>query len=465
MKIKHSDIEIPNDEPFKNCKLDRKQYALILTQIVANYSDGFVLAIDSKWGTGKTTFVKMWKKMLENEGYKTLYFNAWVNDFDSNPLVAILSELKTLSTDNNPNFKSLLKKGAIITQKVFPTVIQAIAEKYIDIKPINDLLKSVSEASVEILKDEIDEYTKKKKGLLDFRESLKTYVESSTEKQPLIFIIDELDRCRPTYAVEVLEQVKHFFNVPGITFVLAIDKVQLSGAINGFYGSDKINSIEYLRRFIDIEYTIPEPTTGAFCDYLINYYQFDEFFMNRLHPDLQGEKAALLKIAKLLFGKDNTPLRQQAKILAHARLSLNMVKVNGYLFPELYFLMIYMRDTDREFYNLIKNKQLSNQELLDRLSSVFPQNLDSYVMINFIYLEADLLRYYENYVNNGYRESKLLQEVVTGSFTLMVKSSFKSEEANRTLEQALRNQISTRKLEFSLNVVLEKVDLVQQITN
>ena len=60
MKFKHSDIEIPREDPFKNCKLNRQPNAIILTQIVQNYSDSFVLSINGEWGTGKTTFMKMW---------------------------------------------------------------------------------------------------------------------------------------------------------------------------------------------------------------------------------------------------------------------------------------------------------------------------------------------------------------------------------------------------------------------
>lgn len=56
MKFKHSDIEIPREDPFRNCKLNRQPNAIILTQIVQNYSDSFVLSINGEWGTGKTTF-------------------------------------------------------------------------------------------------------------------------------------------------------------------------------------------------------------------------------------------------------------------------------------------------------------------------------------------------------------------------------------------------------------------------
>ena len=175
MKIKHNDIVIPPENPFENCKLGRKKYAEILTSIVGSYADGFVLAINNEWGTGKTTFIKMWQQHLNIKEFRTLYFNAWENDFDSNPLVPIMSELKTLIKDGDDTiFKSLLQKGAIITKKILPALLKAIAGKYIDSDIVVDAIKDSTEAATEILKDEIDEYAAKKKGLTEFRDELKT---------------------------------------------------------------------------------------------------------------------------------------------------------------------------------------------------------------------------------------------------------------------------------------------------
>ena len=111
MKIKHHEIEISKETPFANCKLEREPYARVLTEIVNTYADGFVLAINNEWGAGKTTFVKMWQQQLKNEGFQTIYFNAWENDFDNNPLVAIMSELETLTNESNKTiFIFLLEK-------------------------------------------------------------------------------------------------------------------------------------------------------------------------------------------------------------------------------------------------------------------------------------------------------------------------------------------------------------------
>jgi predicted AAA+ superfamily ATPase len=101
MKLKHRELIIDPNKPFLNCKLKREKYAHVLTQIVANYADGFVLAINNEWGSGKTTFVKMWQQQLNNQSFRTLYFNAWENDYESDPMVALLAELKSLTKKKN----------------------------------------------------------------------------------------------------------------------------------------------------------------------------------------------------------------------------------------------------------------------------------------------------------------------------------------------------------------------------
>ena len=413
MKVRHQDIEIQEDDPFKNCKLGRAKYAEVLTNIIGSYSDGFVMAINNEWGTGKTTFVKMWQQYLKNHEFQTLYFNAWENDFESNPLIALLSELKTLiPKGDNANFKSLLAKGALITKTVLPGIAEAIAKKYIDTEGVSEAIAKLTEAASDILKEEIDEYATKKKGLVDFKKQLEGFVKKNNDGKPLIFLIDELDRCRPTYAVEVLEQVKHFFSVPGIIFVLSVDKTQLGNAIKGFYGNNEINSNEYLRRFIDLEFTIPRPNTEEFCRYLYKYFQFDDFLFSdgrKRHPELKDDKQSLLRFSIILFENGDATLRQQEKIFSHARIVLNLFKENNYIFPTLYILLIYVKTFHAELYEKIKYRKLDVQDLLIQMKVVYPVKIKDDDARIFAYTEALLAQFYHNYYRDIDYESKLLE--------------------------------------------------------
>lgn len=244
MKIKHQEIEITEDSPFSNCKLNREPYAKVLTEIVGTYADGFVLAINNEWGTGKTTFVKMWRQQLKNEGFQTIYFNAWENDFNNNPLVALMSELKPITkskVNSEKIFKSVVEKGAVLIKNIAPALAKSLIKKYVvDIDVIDDTIENATKAATEILEKEIKEYSDKKKTIVEFRQELEKFIKTTQKDKPLVFIIDELDRCRPNYAVEILEQLKHFFSVNGIVFILSIDKNHLAASIRGVYGSEKL---------------------------------------------------------------------------------------------------------------------------------------------------------------------------------------------------------------------------------
>ena len=88
--------------------------------------------------------------------------------------------------------------------------------------------------------------------------------------QPLVFIIDELDRCRPTFAIELLERVKHIFDVPNIVFVFGINRDELVKSLESVYGD--IDAGTYLRRFFDMEFVLPAPDAAQFSRYLLKRY-------------------------------------------------------------------------------------------------------------------------------------------------------------------------------------------------
>jgi predicted KAP-like P-loop ATPase len=322
MKLKHELMKFDSENPFGNCKLDRKKYAPALTNMLETFPEGFVMAIDNEWGTGKTTFVQMWQASIAKD-YKTIYFNAWENDFDNDVLAALMGELGTLNDRKTKTaFKNLVRKGAVLSKNTLPILIEAVANKYIGEGVVNKVASELAKSSGEIMIEQVTEYTNKKNGLVEFRDSLAKYIEETKGGKPVVFIIDELDRCRPDYAVEVLEKVKHFFSVKGIVFVLSINKNELKNAIHGVYNSAKINADDYLRRFIDIEYSIPEPNKQLFCDYLYSYYEFEEL------PSSNYGNKDFLGLAYILFTISNTTLRQQEKIFAYTRIVFGNITSN-----------------------------------------------------------------------------------------------------------------------------------------
>ena len=98
--------------------------------------------------------------------------------------------------------------------------------------------------------------------LAKFKKALGEFAKSQTNKHIVIFV-DELDRCRPDYAVKVLERIKHLFEVPSVVFVLATNREQLCHSVKGLYGAS-FDAGTYLRRFIEFDFTIKQPDTGSF---------------------------------------------------------------------------------------------------------------------------------------------------------------------------------------------------------
>lgn len=467
MKIKHQELEIPIENPFNHCKLGREAYARILTDIINIYVDGFVLGINNEWGTGKTTFVKMWQQQLKNEGFQTIYFNAWENDFDNNPLVALMSELETLiNAKNKKVFKSVLKKGAVLIKNIAPALAKSLIKKYVvDVNEITvEAIENITKASTEILEEEIKEFSSKKKTIDEFRKELEKFIEQTGSTNPLVFIIDELDRCRPNYAVEILEQIKHFFSVTGIVFVLSIDKKHLASAVRGFYGSELINTDEYLRRFIDLEYSIPQPSEKIFSEYLFDYYSFNEFFSSterQQYKEFQSDAQLLLKVAELLFKKSNANLRQQEKIFGQTRLILKAFYPNQYIFSHLLFILIYLKTMQSEVYLKIERNTFSIPELSKVFEDIIPSDSENLYDLNVIYVEALLLHFYNNNQKHQKR-MKLFEADEHNNVVSPIRSKF--EDKKTTLGGCFRHISQQWNYDdMSLKYLLDKINLVDPI--
>lgn len=471
MTIRQTELRINLSEPFSNCKLGRQKYAQVLTGIINSYQDGFVMAINNKWGTGKTTFVKMWEQELKNKAYTTVYFNAWENDFEDNPLTALIAELKTITKQpTEPEFKTLLKRAAILSKHIAPAVAKAIVEKYISTESLKGAIEGVTTGLTEIFENEVDEYAKKKKSISEFRDSLSEFVGKTIKDKPLIFIIDELDRCRPNYAVSILEQIKHFFSVKKIIFILSIDKIQLGNAVRGVYGSDRIDADEYLRRFIDIEYSIPEPEAEVFYKYLYEVLDFDSFFQSveRLNFDeLRSDKDNFLHVCKVLFTRTFIPLRQQERIFAISRLALRSFPQNNYVIPQIFLFLSYLKICHFSFYEKLKNKKLTIKQVQAEFISIVNTMKDDSTTHDLMWLEAYLLNYYNNYYYKGsITHNKLLVfDNESGQNELRIDSIVDEAEHRLFLEIFESfNQGFSRSGNLSLEHFLNKLELLDNIT-
>ena len=413
MSYRFEEINITADAPFANCKLGRQRYAEILGQILSNGSDGYVMSLNGSWGTGKSTFVKMWQQMLKNEGYTTLYFNAWEHDYISDPLVGLIGELSKVCSKENAkrHFDTIKTIAGKLFLRIVPTLGKHIAEHYFGEGVADTISEALSEGA-DIFKSEIDKYQEESESLQAFRKSLKEFAESCDEEHPLVFFVDELDRCNPTFAVKVLERIKHLFAVPHVVFVLSIDKEQLANSVRGFYGSDRIDADEYLRRFIDVEYFLPKPDYNSFINYVCDTLELDALISKNCDKDRSHQECVKSLIVRLLSEK-NLTLRQIEKILIHTKLVLQSQQNNNNHCPEVLIMLLYFRFFEHDLYLKIKKRDLDIQQLADAVEKALGQNVfgkkgkyDSAIPTFITFALAELYKFY-SIDNNGYQVHEL----------------------------------------------------------
>ena len=249
---------------------NRRRFAESLTRYINSLHQGAVLAIDAPWGSGKTWFGRHWKMDLEQQGYKCLYIDAFQHDYVGDPYFLLVSEMMSLVDGKE---KTDLKDAAVNVGRVVLPLITKAAVNIAGhmIIGMSNLSGNISAVAEEItrtgadsvsqwLEQQLDAYASEKQKLEEFRKVLASVV-GEAQGKPIVIFVDELDRCRPDFAVHLLEYLKHFFDVPNLVFVLLINRVQMEAAIRGIYGADCDASV-YLGKFINLFITFPDMATS-----------------------------------------------------------------------------------------------------------------------------------------------------------------------------------------------------------
>ncbi|MBE2174030.1 P-loop ATPase [Acinetobacter oleivorans] len=287
----------------------RKYLGERLTNYVDRLQCGAVLTLDARWGEGKTWFVKHWQKHLEHTDHNVIYLDAFANDYLDDPFLVITSEITNiLSKDPNTkkNVENLIKLSASIGTALLPSLPKValtiglhligagflgglLQQGYENAKDeVESLTEEASDRIKESIQEKIAGHEAEKKTLNDFKKYLTETV--SKLDQPLVFIIDELDRCRPDFAIRLIERIKHFFDTPKIVFVLVMNKTQLLQSIKTFYGYDSEIQGDYLEKFVD--FTIQFPSNIA-------DYHYENIIKEQLFRI--GELTSLDEVNELYF--------------------------------------------------------------------------------------------------------------------------------------------------------------------
>jgi len=243
--------------------MDRKPSADFLTSYILNNSNVKVLNVNSPWGTGKSFFLERWSEML-SEKHVCVRFNAWETDYSAEPLVALIACIEEQLKDPvelaaTSVGKVMINTGSVLVQKAGPLILKGLVRKFSGVE-LDELLGKGSEDAVDgVVEALIKDQAETRHNVKEFKEEVvKRLSQAANDRNltgPAFIFIDELDRCRPTYAIELLERIKHFFELEGCRFIIASDSTQLAHSIRAVYGQG-FNSERYLNRFFDAEFRL-----------------------------------------------------------------------------------------------------------------------------------------------------------------------------------------------------------------
>lgn len=345
--------------------------------------------IDAPWGMRKTYFAKSLEELISYKNLarrnskareiKFITINAWETDYFSDPMKSIIGEIvENISLSNN-----VIEKVDELIDTKPKKIMQFFANFGLDKIGVNkerkDELKDIFFNSTSVDISNIKEYSQYKKTVKSFKEAL------SRSTSLKVILIDELDRCKPNYAIELLETVKHFFGVKNLIFIFLVNKKQLKESL----GKTDDNCTEYFEKFFDIQFKLPELEYEDFIEikynkyndintYNIKPYPLQNNIINNLTNDIRIDyvaddvnsfyEAIFLEAFKSNCDSSIVSPRNLIKSFKKFRLLLSSLslKEKG-CYPLMIVLVLYF--IREEF--LIKNDTEKNFKILDLFSKTF----------------------------------------------------------------------------------------------
>lgn len=287
-------------DTFLKDTLKRNEYLYRFITLLQSIDDmNCSIALDGKWGSGKTFFIKQAKLLLDvlnpyiekdniseqlKDDYSKIlekctshklsnanlqlpvYYNAWENDNSEDPITSLIysiaNDISTNVIEGKRNIGDIIKSilGLIQVQYSIPIGTEENSLSFsFDGQRVNDIVEACKK------KNEFGQISKEVTLRKEINEFLNSLLPEKANR--LVIFVDELDRCKPAFAINFLERIKHYFNNENITFVFSTNLFELQNTIKKFYGQD-LNATKYLDKFFDISLELPQIGIEEYFKYL-----------------------------------------------------------------------------------------------------------------------------------------------------------------------------------------------------
>ena len=372
IRIQPREIEVPENDPFKNDLLGRRESVEVLTHLVGSLEGPCVLAVDAAWGNGKTTFLRIWAQYLRKQEFPIVTFNAWETDFSGDPFVALSTEVTGgLQEYTNESMAQKVEdakeRAKEVIRRAAPGVIRLATAGILDTNPL--LEKEVGNALASYAEERLSAYQQAQESVKQFRDTLQDMadaVSKSKGDRPLIVMIDELDRCRPSYAVELLEVAKHLFTVDHIVFVLAVNRSELEHSIKALYGDD-FDAQGYLHRFFDVDFRLPEPEREAFINQMLATIRIDDYFERKGDKRAQQDAENVRNLLQGFFHAPDLSLRAIAQAIHRLGLVFASLRSDQRSFALTVVVPLILRTIDSALYHKFVSGDATDLEVVDKV--------------------------------------------------------------------------------------------------
>jgi hypothetical protein len=397
-------------DPWRDDILDRQGFADFLTRVLTEQARvlserqqrGLTVAVDAEWGAGKTFFIERWAETLRRQGHPVVMFDAWKHDLGEAPVVVLMAaidealrewlrrapieqEIKQKASELGRKgirqlrravlpttgviLSGLLKKATGIAWKDLKDAT-ALSDEEDDTADATDAATGASDSDDQtsidagldrIFEQALGEQTQRIEAIERFRSDMGRVIDlihrEAAAKMPVFVFVDELDRCRPSYAISLLEEIKHIFGMPQVCFVVSTNLAQLSHSVRAVYG-EGFDAEHYLKRFFDQTHTIPPPDSRLHIKVLLTEHPV---LSERKHahglPTIRGTMPTVADAIALLFDACRLDLRSQKQVFLIAETAVSAIpRESNVNTMWLFFLAVLAHKNQHGYAELIRKR-------------------------------------------------------------------------------------------------------------
>ena len=310
-------------------KLGLKQFSEKLERFLIVEHDfvegSLVVSLNAPFGAGKTTFLSMWKSDLDKRRKndpaipKAVVVNAWDSDYCGDPLLSLVDALiKAAGANEESKDAARLREAAKDVGWFVVGLANDLTSHLTGLDPVAaaELAEEKKKGRQPRVPDFVTLYEERTKALRKLKQTLG---EIFGGEVPRIFLfIDELDRCRPDYAISYLETIKHVFDIHGLVFVLAVDYQQLECSAKALFGAE-LKFPDYFRKFVQRTIALPEPDVTKLQELANHYVRFYLEREGKRIPMINANEYCIEHIVRIVSALRMTPrqIQEAFRIIGH----------------------------------------------------------------------------------------------------------------------------------------------------